>query len=61
VVHDEVVFNVPEDRVEECVATVTAALTFDLGEVTRGKLAHVPITTGASKAGYAWYECYAKD
>lgn len=60
VVHDEVIFNVPEDRIEECVATVTEALTFDLAEVTGGRLTSVPITTGASRPGHAWHECYAK-
>lgn len=59
VVHDEVIFNVPEGRVEECVATVTAALTFDLAEVST--LHSVPITTGASKAARSWDGCYAKD
>jgi DNA polymerase-1 len=61
VVHDEVIFNVPEGRVQECIETVTAALTFDLGEITGGKLHSVPITTGASKPGHNWAECYAKD
>lgn len=61
VVHDEVIFNVPEARVEECVATVTEALTFDLGEATGGKLHSVPITTGASRPGHDWAACYAKD
>lgn len=60
VVHDEVVFSVPEARVEECVATVTAALTFDLGEITGGRLHSVPITTGASKAARSWDGCYEK-
>lgn len=60
VVHDEVIFNVPEDRVQECIETVTAALTFDLAEVTRGRLHSVPITTGASKASRSWDGCYAK-
>jgi DNA polymerase-1 len=61
VVHDEVIFNVPEDRVEECIATVTAALTFDLAEVTQGRLHSVPITTGASRAARSWDGCYSKD
>lgn len=61
VVHDEVIFNVPEDRVQECIETVTAALTFDLAEVTGGRLHSVPITTGASRPGHAWHECYLKD
>lgn len=58
VVHDEVIFSVPEDRVEECVETVTAALTFDLASVST--LHSVPITTGASKAAHSWDGCYAK-
>lgn len=61
VVHDEVIFNVPVGRVEECVQAVTAALTFDLAEVTGGRLHSVPITTGASKAAVSWDGCYAKD
>lgn len=61
VVHDEVIFNVPEGRVQECIETVTAALTFDLAEATGGRLHSVPITTGASKPGHNWAECYAKD
>jgi P4 family phage/plasmid primase-like protien len=59
VVHDEVIFNVPQDRVEECIATVTSALTFDLADVST--LHSVPITTGASKPGHNWADCYAKD
>jgi DNA polymerase-1 len=61
VVHDEVILNVPEDRVEEAIATVTATLTMDLGEITGGKLVSVPITTGASRPGRSWDACYAKD
>lgn len=61
VVHDEAVFNVPEDRVEECVATVTAAFTMDLAEITGGRLASVPIVAGASRTGHNWSQCYAKD
>jgi hypothetical protein len=59
VVHDEVIFNVPEARVQECIETVTAALTFDLAEVST--LHSVPITTGASKPAKSWDGCYAKD
>ena len=61
VVHDEAVFNVPEDRLEECIETVTAAFTMDLAEITRGRLHSVPIVAGPSKAGHNWAECYAKD
>ncbi len=60
VVHDEAVFNVPEDRVEECIAVVTAAFTMDLAEITGGRLHSVPIVAGPSKAGHNWAECYAK-
>lgn len=61
VVHDEIVLSVPEDRVEECVATVTDALSFDLAEVTQGRLHSVPILTGASRPARDWASCYAKD
>lgn len=61
VVHDEAVFNVPEDRVEECVSVVTDAFTMDLAEITNGRLTSVPITTGASRPGRNWAECYAKN
>lgn len=61
VVHDEAVFSVPEDRVEEAVATVTAAFTMSLAEVTGGRLTDVPIVAGPSRAGHNWAECYAKD
>lgn len=61
VVHDEVIFSVPEGRVQECIEVVTAALTMDLAEITNGKLASVPITTGASKAAHSWDCCYTKD
>lgn len=61
VVHDEAVFNVPEDRVEECIAVVTAAFTMDLAEVTGGRLTSVPIVAGPSKTGRSWDQCYRKD
>jgi P4 family phage/plasmid primase-like protien len=61
VVHDEAVFNVPEERVEECVEVVTAAFTMDLAEITQGRLHSVPITTGASRPAKSWNLCYAKD
>jgi DNA polymerase-1 len=61
VVHDEVVLSVPEDRVEEAVERVTAAMTMDLAEITGGRLHSVPITAGVSKPGRNWAECYAKD
>lgn len=60
VVHDEAVFSVPEDRVEECVATVTAAFTMDLAEITGGRLHSVPIRAGASRPGHNWAQCYSK-
>jgi P4 family phage/plasmid primase-like protien len=61
VVHDEAVFSVPEGRVEECVATVTAAFTMDLGEITGGRLHSVPVRAGASRPGNNWAACYQKD
>lgn len=61
VVHDEAVLSVPEDRVEECIATVTAAFTMDLAEITGGRLTSVPIKAGASRPGHNWAACYAKD
>lgn len=61
VVHDEVVFSVPEQRVEECIQVVTEAFTFDLAEATQGRLHSVPIRTGASKPALHWDSCYAKD
>lgn len=60
VVHDEAVFNVPEDRVQECIETVTAAFTMDLAEVTGGRLHSVPIVAGPSKTGRSWDMCYSK-
>lgn len=60
VVHDEAVFNVPENRAEECIEVVTAAFTMDLAEITGGRLTSVPITAGASRPGRNWAECYAK-
>lgn len=61
VVHDEAVFNVPEDLVQECIETVTAAFTMDLSEVTGGRLNSVPIVAGPSRPGRNWAQCYAKD
>jgi putative DNA primase/helicase len=61
VVHDEAVFNVPENRVQECIEVVTAAFTMDLAEITNGALHSVPIKAGASKPGHNWAACYAKD
>lgn len=61
VVHDEAVFNVPQDRVDECIERVTAAFTMDLAEVTGGRLHSVPIVAGPSRAGHNWAACYAKD
>lgn len=61
VVHDEAVFSVPEDRVEECIEVVTAAFTMDLAEVTGGRLTSVPIVAGPSKTGRSWDQCYRKD
>lgn len=61
VVHDEAVFNVPENRAQECIETVTAAFTMDLAEITQGRLHSVPIVAGPSRPGHNWAQCYAKD
>lgn len=61
VVHDEAVFSVPEDRIQECIEVVTAAFTMDLAEITGGRLVSVPIVAGPSRAGRSWDTCYAKD
>jgi putative DNA primase/helicase len=60
VVHDEAVFNVPQDRVQECIEQVTAAFTMDLAEITQGRLYSVPIVAGASRPGHDWASCYQK-
>lgn len=60
IVHDEIVLSVPTDRFAEISEIVVNAMTFDLGEVTGGRLASVPITAGASKPGRTWADVYEK-
>lgn len=50
VVHDEFVFSLPRDGVEDAVAMIKERMSFDF----RG----VAITFGASKPGNNWAECY---
>jgi DNA polymerase-1 len=52
VIHDEIVLEVPEDRVEEIGERAMAALTTTF----RG----VPITCGVSPASRSWIGCYEK-
>lgn len=60
VVHDEIVMSVPEKDFDEIAREVVRCMTFDLGEVTNGRLASVPITAGFSKSGRTWAEVYEK-
>lgn len=60
VVHDEIVMSVPEKDYDEIAREVVRCMTFDLGEVTNGRLASVPITAGFSKPGRTWAEVYEK-
>lgn len=52
VIHDEIVLEVPEDRVEEISERAMAALTTSFETV--------PITCGASPASQSWIGCYQK-
>jgi DNA polymerase-1 len=52
VIHDEIVLEVPEDRVEEIAEKAMAALTT--------KFEGVPITCGVSPAAQSWIGCYEK-
>lgn len=60
VVHDETVFSVPEKDHVEIAREIKKAMSFDLGEVTNGRLASVPITVGCSKPGKNWAQVYEK-
>lgn len=60
VVHDEIVLSVPEKDYDEIAREVIKGMTFDLGEVTNGRLASVPITAGLSRPGRTWAEVYEK-
>ncbi|MCP9209707.1 DNA polymerase [Streptomyces sp. NEAU-Y11] len=52
VIHDEIVLEVPEERVEEIGKKAVAALTTTFGGV--------PITCGVSPASRSWIGCYEK-
>ncbi len=52
VIHDEIVLEVPEGRVEEIAEKAMAALT--------GSFQGVPITCGVSPASKSWIGCYQK-
>lgn len=58
IVHDELVFSLPEGDAEEISRVIVDAMTFDLADVTNGRLASVPIEAGASPAGKSWAQCY---
>lgn len=60
VVHDEIVFSVPEADHVEIAREIKAAMSFDLADVTNGRLASVPITIGCSKPGRNWAQVYEK-
>lgn len=60
IVHDELVLSIPEDIVEDVRRVVIDAMSFDLADVTGGRLASVPITAGSSKPGRTWAEVYEK-
>ena len=53
VVHDELVFSLPADAVQDASALIVAALSFEW----RG----VRITAGASRTGRTWGDCYRKE
>ncbi len=60
VVHDELVLSIPEDIFGDVAAVVQDAMSFDLADVTGGRLASVPITAGVSKPGRTWADVYEK-
>lgn len=61
IVHDEVVMSVPAADFEEISRIVVEAMSFDLGEVTNGRLPSVPIVAEACKrGGSTWAEVYEK-
>jgi DNA polymerase I-like protein with 3'-5' exonuclease and polymerase domains len=59
IVHDELVFSVPERHAEEIGRELQGAMSFDLEEVTDGRLS-CPITAGVSKPGKNWAQVYEK-
>jgi putative DNA primase/helicase len=61
IVHDEIVMSVPIEDFDEIARVVVESMSFDLGEVTNGELASVPITAEANKPGArTWAEAYEK-
>jgi DNA polymerase-1 len=60
IVHDEVVMSVPTKDFEEISRIVVEAMSFDLADVTGGKLGSVPVVAEASKPGRTWSEVYEK-
>lgn len=60
IVHDEIVFSVPEKDAEEISRVIVEAMSFDLADVTGGRLASVPINAGCSKPGTNWAQVYDK-
>ena len=60
VVHDEVVFSVPEKDHAEIGRHIAALMSFDLADVTGGRVSSVPITIGCSKPGKNWADVYVK-
>lgn len=60
IVHDELVFSVPEKDHVEIAREIVKAMSFDLADVTGGRLASVPINAGCSKPGRNWSEVYEK-
>jgi DNA polymerase I-like protein with 3'-5' exonuclease and polymerase domains len=53
VIHDEIVFNIPVDRVDEAHEEIMNAMQFRF-------LDTIDITSGASKTGTRWSELYEK-
>lgn len=60
VVHDEIVFSVPEKDADEIARDIQARMSFDLAEATGGRLESVPITIGHSKHSKNWAGVYEK-
>ena len=60
VVHDEIVFSVPETDADEIARDIQARMSFDLADVTGGRLASIPITIGHSKHAKNWAGVYEK-
>lgn len=60
IIHDELVFSLPERDAEEMSRIIVAAGTFDTAEVTNGRLHSCPITVGMSRFGRTWADCYRK-